>query len=75
MLRSVVCYFAHPDDETVLAGGMIALMTQQNIRVHVVGATRGEGGELGEPPVVADRADLGAVREAELRCAVKQLGA
>lgn len=75
MLRSVVCYFAHPDDETVLAGGMIALMTQQNIRVHVVCATRGEGGELGEPPVVADRADLGAVREAELRCAVKQLGA
>lgn len=74
-LRSVVCFFAHPDDETVLAGGMIALMAQQGIPVHVVCCTRGEGGELGEPPVVPRRDLLGAAREAELRCAVKALGA
>jgi len=73
-LRSVVCYFAHPDDETVLAGGLIALLTQQNIPVHVVCATRGEGGELGDPPL-AERAQLGQVREQELRCAVEMLGA
>ena len=74
-LRSVVCYFAHPDDETILAGGIIALLAQQNIRVHVVCATRGEGGELGDPPVVPSRAQLGAAREAELRCALDKLGA
>lgn len=74
-LRSAVCYFAHPDDETMLAGGLIALLVQQNIPVHVVCATRGEGGELGEPPVVRTQSELGAAREAEVRCAVKKLGA
>jgi LmbE family N-acetylglucosaminyl deacetylase len=42
--------------------------------VHVVGVTRGQGGELGEPPVVDQRDELGAAREAELRCAMQQLG-
>jgi LmbE family N-acetylglucosaminyl deacetylase len=73
-LRNVVCFFAHPDDETILAGGMIALLTGQGINVHIVCATRGEGGELGEPPV-ATRLTLGQVREAELRRAVRALGA
>ena len=74
-LRSVVCYFAHPDDETILAGGMMALMVQQHIDVHVVCTTRGEGGELGEPPVAPSQDKLGAIREQELRCAVETLGA
>jgi LmbE family N-acetylglucosaminyl deacetylase len=73
-LRSVVCFFAHPDDET-LAAGIIALLAGQNIPVHIVCATRGEGGEMGEPPIVAKRELLGAQREKELRCAVKSLGA
>jgi LmbE family N-acetylglucosaminyl deacetylase len=72
--KSVVCFFAHPDDETVLAGGMIALLASQGIAVQVVCATRGEGGEVGEPPV-ATRLTLGQVRESELRCAVGALGA
>lgn len=74
-LRSVVCCFAHPDDETVLAGGMIALMSRQGVHVHIVCATRGEGGELGEPPVVTSPDHLGVVRERELRCAAEALGA
>ncbi len=53
---------------------MIAFLAQQGIHVHVVCATRGEGGEMGEPPT-ATRETLGRVREAELRCAVKALGA
>jgi N-acetylglucosamine malate deacetylase 2 len=73
-LKSAVLFFAHPDDETGLAGGMISLMAQQGIAVQVVCATRGEGGEVGNPPV-ATRMTLGQVREAELRCAVKKLGA
>ncbi|MBZ0298324.1 MAG: PIG-L family deacetylase [Anaerolineae bacterium] len=74
-LRSVVGIFAHPDDETVLAGGLIALLVQQHSRVHLVSATHGEGGEMGEPPVVTNRALLGATREMELRCAARTLGA
>jgi LmbE family N-acetylglucosaminyl deacetylase len=74
-LRSVVAYFAHPDDETVLAGGILALLARQGVSVQIVCATRGEGGELGEPPVVARRELLGAAREAELRCAAAALGA
>jgi len=37
--------------------------------------TRGEGGELGEPPVTANNAQLGAIREREFRCAAQALGA
>lgn len=73
-IKSVVCYFAHPDDETILAGGIMALMVQQNIDVHVVCTTRGEGGELGEPPVAPSREALGEIREQELRCAAASLG-
>ncbi len=64
---------AHPDDETVFFGGTTALLTGQGTQVHLLCATRGEGGELGEPPV-CDRAELGTVREHELRCAAQQLG-
>ena len=74
-IRSVVGYFAHPDDEALLAGGIMALLVQQGIPVHIVCCTRGEGGEPGEPPVVPRQDLLGAAREAELRCAAKALGA
>jgi LmbE family N-acetylglucosaminyl deacetylase len=74
MIQSVVGFFAHPDDETILAGGILALLSQQGIPAHIVCATRGEGGELGDPPV-ARRETLGQVREAELRCAARALGA
>jgi N-acetylglucosamine malate deacetylase 2 len=73
-IRNVVCFFAHPDDET-LAAGMITLMTRQNIHVRIVCCTRGEGGELGEPPVAAERVQLGEAREQELRCSARALGA
>ena len=43
------------------------------MRLYLVSATRGEGGELGEPPVTT-RADIGNVREHELRCASEALG-
>jgi len=71
---SILCFVAHPDDETVFFGGTMALLAQGGVRVHVVSATRGEGGEAGEPPVCA-RSELGSVREREMRCAVEALGA
>jgi LmbE family N-acetylglucosaminyl deacetylase len=49
------------------------LLAAQKVAVHVVCLTRGEGGEVGEPPLTT-RAQLGDVREAELVCAVGKLG-
>lgn len=74
MTLEVVAFFAHPDDETMLCGGTLALLAAQGARVHVVIATRGEGGEMGEPPL-AIREELGNVRDRELRCAVEALNA
>ncbi len=70
---AVLCVVAHPDDETILCGGTLALLASQGVEVHVVSLTRGEGGELGEPPRCT-REQLGDVREAELVCAVGKLG-
>jgi LmbE family N-acetylglucosaminyl deacetylase len=49
------------------------MLAARGVAVHVACLTRGEGGELGEPPLT-DRAHLGEVREQEMVCAVGQLG-
>jgi N-acetylglucosamine malate deacetylase 2 len=69
---NILAFFAHPDDETILAGGALALLARAGAHVHYLCATRGEGGELGEPPL-CQRVELGAVREQELVCAVGKL--
>ena len=69
----IIAFFAHPDDETMLCGGTVALLASLGVRVHYLCATRGEGGENGEPPLCS-REKLGAVREQEMRCAVQALG-
>jgi LmbE family N-acetylglucosaminyl deacetylase len=74
MRNTALCIVAHPDDETILCGGTLALLGARGVAVHVVCLTRGEGGEVGEPPLT-DRAHLGQVREREMACAVGQLGA
>ncbi len=73
-MKTVLVIGAHPDDETMLAGGTLALLSSQGWRVHILCATRGEGGESGDPPVCR-REELAAVREQELRCAARALGA
>jgi LmbE family N-acetylglucosaminyl deacetylase len=58
----VVAVFAHPDDESVLAGGTLAACAAAGLSTGVVSMTRGELG------------GSGAVREAELREAGRALG-
>lgn len=70
---TILAFFAHPDDETMLAGGTLALLAESGADVHYLCATRGEGGEVGEPPLCAQD-ELGAVREQEMVCAVQALG-
>lgn len=72
-MPALLCVVAHPDDETILCGGTLALLAARGVAVQVVCLTRGEGGELGEPPVCS-RAELGQVREQELVKAVGKLG-
>lgn len=70
---NILAFFAHPDDETMLAGGTLALLARSGAQVHYLCATRGEGGETGEPPVCSIE-ELGQVREQEMVCAVQALG-
>ena len=72
-MAMLLCVVAHPDDETMLCGGTLARLAARDVAVHILSLTRGEGGEAGEPPRCS-RAELGAVREQEMRCAVEKLG-
>ncbi|RLD00717.1 MAG: hypothetical protein DRI46_06730 [Chloroflexi bacterium] len=69
----ILAFFAHPDDETMFLGGTLTYLAAQGAEVHYLCATRGEGGEMGDPPI-CERAELGLVREKELGCAIKALG-
>jgi len=68
----ILVFVAHPDDETVFTGGTLVLLARAGLAVHYLVATRGEGGEMGEPQL-CKRADLGQQRENEMRCAVQAL--
>ncbi|MBI9049359.1 MAG: PIG-L family deacetylase [Anaerolineaceae bacterium] len=69
----ILVVVAHPDDETMLSGGTLALLAKAGAEVHYLCATRGEGGDLGEPPMCS-RDEVGQVREQEMVCAVDTLG-
>jgi LmbE family N-acetylglucosaminyl deacetylase len=69
---NILAFFAHPDDETMMAGGALMMLAHRGFQVHYYSATRGEGGEVGEPPLCTVE-ELGVVREDELMCAVRSL--
>ncbi|HEX5689959.1 MAG TPA: PIG-L family deacetylase [Roseiflexaceae bacterium] len=73
-MSTILAIAAHPDDETMLAGGTLAMYAEQGHDLYILSTTRGEGGEIGDPPL-ATRETLGVVREAEMRCAATALGA
>lgn len=65
--------FAHPDDETFVAGGVCRRYADAGAEVVLVTATRGEAGTCGTPPLCS-REELAARRETELREAARILG-
>jgi LmbE family N-acetylglucosaminyl deacetylase len=65
--------FAHPDDETFSIGGTLAKVAAAADEISLVVATLGEEGEIASS-VDANRSNLGAVREGELKCAAETLG-
>jgi LmbE family N-acetylglucosaminyl deacetylase len=68
MAGGVLAVFAHPDDESLLAGGVLAALAAAGRRVAIVSMTRGERGP-------GARAGLGEVRKVELQAAASALGA
>lgn len=64
---------AHPDDETLIAGGALAACADGGIETGVVCLTRGERGPISDSRL-ATRATLGHVRLRELRSACEELG-
>jgi len=73
-MATILSISAHPDDETLFAGGTLAMYASQGHTVYLLDTTRGEGGEVGEPPFATPET-LGAVREQEARAAARALGA
>ncbi len=74
--RRVLLVHAHPDDETLATGALIAELVDRGVDVHVVTATRGERGELraGVADVEPGSESYVAHRERELAAALRALG-
>ncbi|WP_018658109.1 PIG-L deacetylase family protein [Actinomadura flavalba] len=68
--RSAVIVAAHPDDEVLGAGGLIAVLAERGVRLRLVAVTDGESSHPDEPP-----ARIAAVRVAETEKALTHLGA
>jgi len=76
--RRLLLVHAHPDDESIGTGAMMAKYAAEGARVTLVTCTLGELGEIIPPPLAhlaADREDgLGEYRIGELAAACAELG-
>jgi LmbE family N-acetylglucosaminyl deacetylase len=72
-LGTILFVAAHPDDETFLAGGIMAAAVKNGQKVMCVTATHGEAGST-QNESKWPQATLGAIRRLELRRALEELG-
>src|SRR5579884_4020339 len=70
----LMCVLAHPDDESLGNGGVLAKYAAEGIETYLVTATRGERGWLGSQEDYPGLEALGKIREAELYAAAEVLG-
>jgi len=63
---------AHPDDESMGAGGLVLRHTRNGVAAHLICATYGEAGWMGKPPG-AKQEDLPEIRARELEEAAAAL--
>lgn len=73
-MSTLVCFHAHPDDEAISTGGLMALAADAGHRVVLICATRGEQGEP-QDGVLAEGEALWERRLVELTEAARLLGA
>ncbi len=72
-MATLVCFHAHPDDEVIATGGVMAMAAAEGHRVVLVTATRGEHGEV-QPGVLAPGEELWERRVRETADAAAILG-
>jgi LmbE family N-acetylglucosaminyl deacetylase len=70
----LMCVLAHPDDESLGTGGILAKYAAEGVETYLVTATRGEHGWFGGEEAYPGAQTLGQIREAELRAAAQVLG-
>ncbi len=75
-VHSLMTVHAHPDDETIATGGVMARYSRAGHRVICVTCTGGEHGEIVVPEMDTpeNHARLRELRDEELRRALEQLG-
>lgn len=75
-VQRVTFVHAHPDDETLASGALIAHLADEGVAVSLLTATRGEMGEVVPGPLadLAGTPELERTREAELAGAAEALG-
>jgi LmbE family N-acetylglucosaminyl deacetylase len=71
---TLVCFHAHPDDESIATAGVMAAAAAEGHRVVLVVATLGEEGEVPEG-FLAPGESLAERREAETRASAQIIGA
>lgn len=70
----LMCVLAHPDDESLGMGGVMAKYASEGVETYLVTATRGERGRIGDKRNAMSLEAVGKIREAELLAAAKVLG-
>ena len=70
----LLCVLAHPDDESLGTGGILAKYSAEGVETYLLTATRGERGWPGKPEENPGLTALGRIREAELQAAAAILG-
>src|SRR3954447_11564973 len=73
-MATLVCFHAHPDDECIATGGVMAKAAGEGHRVVLVSATKGENGEV-QPDFLDDGEQLWERRVQETLQSAKILGA
>ncbi|MEO8680655.1 MAG: PIG-L family deacetylase [Vicinamibacterales bacterium] len=70
----LMCVLAHPDDESLATGGVLASCAAAGVGTYLVTATRGERGRFFEGTDKPGPEVVGQAREAELLAAASELG-
>ena len=70
----LMCILAHPDDESLGTGGILAKYAAEGVETHLITATRGERSWMGDEKDDPGLEALGRLRTGELQAAAQVLG-
>jgi LmbE family N-acetylglucosaminyl deacetylase len=70
----LMCILAHPDDESLGTGGILAKYAAEGVETYLITATHGERGWMGNQKDHPGLEALGQLRTGELQAAIQVLG-